>query len=174
MIEILIIDDNSIMGFASLLPDEKQIETLTNYSNIIYKNAEQLVHVIDDIVLYSQLQNKQFSYIAKAFDVLLLLDDIQKSFSLPEFQKGIELKIETFSNESYLICSDYEKVRQIFTNLISNAYKYTEKGSITFGIANKENELIKLLHGKIWVESNTNDQLGSKGSMFYFTLPQKG
>jgi signal transduction histidine kinase len=133
---------NSIMGFASLLPDETDKDTLANFSNIIYRNAEQLVHVIDDIVLYSQLQNKQFTFIPKQFEAIKLIDDIKQSFNLPEYQQCVELKSEFLSNDSISIFSDYEKIRQVFTNLISNAFKYTEQGFVTFGLTIKDNQVL--------------------------------
>jgi len=172
------------------------------------------VHIIDDIVLYSRLQTKLLSFTPTPFNVHNLLTDVKQSFSLPEFQKGIELNIETTSEIPVWISSDYEKLRQVFTNLISNAFKYTFSGSITIGFKQKEKELeffvrdtglgippievekiferfyrgsnvnkgviggtglglsivkelIELLDGKIWVESEEN-----RGSTFFFTLVQ--
>lgn len=209
---------NSIMGFASLLPEEEDKNFINNYSEIIYKNAEQLVHVIDDIVVYSQLQNKQFTFIPKEFDANILIQDIKLSFNLPEYQKGVTLQVKVPVNNPVIIYSDYDKIRQVFTNLIANAFKYTNEGTIAFGIDTKENELlffvkdtgigipkleankifdrfyrasnvnksaingtglglsivkelIELLGGKIWVESNTDGELSEIGSTFYFTLP---
>ncbi|MFA9390383.1 MAG: PocR ligand-binding domain-containing protein [Prolixibacteraceae bacterium] len=204
---------NSIMGFASLLSEEEEKTTVNSYSDIIYKNAEQLLHVIDDIVLYSQLQNRQFTFIPKEFDVNLLIDDIKQSFNLPEYKNGVELKTELLANNPLTIYSDYDKIRQVLTNLVSNAFKYTFNGTVTLGIYSNENEqlffvkdtgmgipsdeikhifdrfyrannakkglisgtglglsivkeLVDLLKGKIWVESDEG-----KGSCFYFSLP---
>jgi PAS domain S-box-containing protein len=209
---------NSIMGFASLLPEEDSKDLIFNYANIIMRNSEQLLHIIDDIVLYSSLQTRLFSFLPSAFNVQNLLTDIKQSFNIPEYQKGVELRIETDAEIPVWIRSDYEKIRQIFTNLVSNAFKYTCAGSITIGFKSKEdqieffvkdtgigilpdelekiferffrgsnvnkgaiggtglglsivNELVELLGGKIWVESNTDHNAGSKGSTFIFTLP---
>jgi PAS domain S-box-containing protein len=207
---------NSIMGFASLLPEEDSKELMCNYANIIVRSSEQLLHVIDDIVLYSRLQTKLLSLRTTSFDAHDLLTDIIQSFNLPEYQKGVELKIDNYIEEPLLIHSDYDKLKQIFTNLISNAFKYTCKGTISFGFRrNKEqitfyvkdtgigipqnelekiferfyrgsnvnkgviggtglglsivHELLDLLGGEIWAESNNGN-----GSTFYFMVSVKG
>jgi signal transduction histidine kinase len=124
---------NSIMGFASLLPDEESKETLTQYAQIILQNSEQLVSIIDGIVMYSKLQTRMFAYHPSDFVINKLFKDIQQSFNLPEYNKDVDLIIEQNLSEEEMIKTDYDKLRQIFTNLISNAFKYTETGKITFG-----------------------------------------
>jgi PAS domain S-box-containing protein len=210
---------NSIMGFASLLPEEESKELIANYASIIVRNSEQLVHVIDDIVLYSRLQTKLLKNIPIKFNARDLLFEVKQSFNLPDFHKGVELLIDTDTNEALWIKSDYEKLNQVFTNLITNAFKYTPSGTITIGIINDDNqlkffvkdtgmgipasekerifdrfyrasnvnkgaiggtglglsivkELIDLLGGKVWVESQEANTVEGKagGSTFYFTI----
>ncbi|MCF8357740.1 MAG: PAS domain S-box protein [Prolixibacteraceae bacterium] len=203
---------NSIMGFASLLPEEESREQMCQYANIIVNNSEQLVHIIDDIVLYSRLQTRLLSYVPSEFVINGFLEDIKHSFNLPEYQKGVELIVEPGESLIRTIKTDYEKLRQVLTNLVSNAFKYTTRGSITLGCklissdavffvrdtgigispdekekifdrfyrgsnVDKGNiggtglglsivaELMDLLDGKIWVESETG-----KGSTFFILL----
>lgn len=134
---------NSIMGFASLLPDEESKELMCQYASIIVRNSEQLVHIIDDIVLYSRLQTRLLRNIPTDFSACNLINDVIQSFNLPEYyNKGIELLSE---NQIGLVCqvrTDYEKLRQILTNLVSNAFKYTITGSITLGLTLKNKQLI--------------------------------
>ncbi len=209
---------NSIMGFSSLLPEEESKELMCNYANIIVKNSEQLVHIIDDIVLYSRLQTRLLQNIPSEFSVCDLINDVTQSFNLPEFtQKGIDLLSQNETGQVCMIKTDYDKLRQIFTNLVSNAFKYTHTGSITLGMEFKDKqlcffvkdtgigipdnekekvferfyrgsnvntgaiggtglglsivkELVELLGGKIWIESNPDGKSGVKGSTFYFTV----
>lgn len=208
---------NSIMGFASLLPDEESKDLMTQYANIIVQNSEHLVHVIDGIVLYSRLQAKILSVNKREFKISDLLQDLIQSFSVLNFNAGLELQIQNVIDSNTLLNTDYEKIRQIYANLISNAIKYTHAGNITIGAKIKENktlfyvndtgvgipkdeiekiferfyrgsnvkngsisgtglglsivkELIDLLGGKIWVESNSDPKLGEKGTTFFFEL----
>ena len=131
---------NSIMGFASLLPEEDSKELMFQYAKIIVRNSEQLIHIIDDIVLYSRLQAKILNLNTRKFKVCDLLEDLILSFNLPEYTEKVKLTSEMNIDCSYQIQTDYEKLRQIFMNLISNAYKYTHKGSITIGCEMKDNQ----------------------------------
>jgi PAS domain S-box-containing protein len=208
---------NSIMGFASLLPEEDSRELMVQYANIIVRNSEQLVHIIDDIVLYSRLQAKILNIHTRCFNVNGLLNDMIQSFNLPEYQNGVELVLGSKVDGSIEITADYEKLRQIFMNLISNAFKYTHQGKITIGFEVKDNqsvfyvkdtgigipegetekvfdrffrgsntrkesvpgtglglsivkELVELLGGEIWIESDPDGHRGGKGSTFFFTV----
>jgi PAS domain S-box-containing protein len=129
---------NSIMGFASLLPEEESRELMVNYAQIIIQNSEQLVSLIDDIVLDSKLQTHLFAYRPKHFLAHDLLSDIHKSFDLPMYQKEVKLNYACTLCDTIQLYSDYDKLRQIITNLVSNAFKYTPKGEILLGCNQKE------------------------------------
>ena len=206
---------NSIMGFASLLPNEDDSEIMTRYSKIIVRSSEQLLRIIDDIVFYSQLQTKLFSFYPSQFNVDELLIEVQQTFNIPEYKKGVDLKVQLMDGSTTFLFSDFEKLKQILSNLVSNAFKYTLSGSITLGYIVNQNditlsvgdtgigipadesekifdrfyrgtninrakisgtglglsivkELIDLIGGTIWVESEIN-----KGSIFFITLPLK-
>ncbi len=129
---------NSIMGFASLLPEEDSKENIDKYSKIIYNNSEQLNHIIDDIVLYSKLQTRQLKNRFTTFSVSAILSDVEMSFDIPEYQGRVRLSVEEGLDAEMIIHTDYEKLRQILTNLISNAFKYTPEGNIIIGAEGKD------------------------------------
>jgi PAS domain S-box-containing protein len=134
---------NSIMGFSSLLADEEDHGLTTQYAKIIFRNSEQLMHILDDIVLYSQLQTKLLSYHPSQFETKKLFSDIFQSFDLPEFNNtGVVLLVDSDCDSEIVIHSDYEKIRQIFVNLVSNAFKYTTSGAIYIGVRIDADQLL--------------------------------
>ncbi len=122
---------NSIMGFASLLPEEETQEMLAKYTQIIIQNSEQLLSLIDGIVLYSKLQTGLYSIQKTQFNVTQFINDIILSFNLPIYQRGVTLESDIMVDENAIIETDYDKIRQVISNLISNAFKYTKEGKIT-------------------------------------------
>ncbi|MCF8358983.1 MAG: PAS domain S-box protein [Prolixibacteraceae bacterium] len=132
---------NSIMGFASLLSDEDSLEIISNYAKIIVDNSEQLVTIIDGIVLYSKLQTEMFSYRPSRFSAGQMLSDIQKSFNVPEFQKkGVALQYDCDIEKDTILETDQAKLKQIITNLVLNAIKYTHVGIVTIGCSKAKND----------------------------------
>jgi PAS domain S-box-containing protein len=128
---------NSIMGFAGLLTEETSMENVAAYSNIIVKSSEQLVHIIDDIVLYSKLQTNSLSYKGTSFEINPLLMEIAEAYRLPEFQQSVKLEVIPYSQYPGLLHTDREKLKQVLVNLITNAFKYTREGSIRVGCTKK-------------------------------------
>ncbi|NLU40334.1 MAG: hypothetical protein GXX78_15755 [Bacteroidales bacterium] len=122
---------NSIMGFASLLPEEETPEMLAKYTQIIIQNSEQLLSLIDGIVLYSKLQTGLYRVQKTQFNVMQFINDIILSFDLPIYQKSVTLESNIMVDENAIIETDYDKIRQVISNLISNAFKYTKEGKIT-------------------------------------------
>lgn len=122
---------NSIMGFASLMPEEENNEMIFQYAEIIRSNSELLVHIIDDIVLYSRLQSRSIQKNQRNLDVSKLLDELKQLFDLPEYQKRVRLLIENRIVRRMNIRTDYEKLKQLLINLTGNAFKYTLEGTIT-------------------------------------------
>jgi len=125
---------NSIIGFSQLLTQHPDTKNIGRFTQIITNSAQQLLSLIDDIILYSRLQTKLIPLKEKEFTVYDLLSDVVQSFDLPKFQKGISLEIQNPQELFDIrVKADYDKIRQILTNLISNSFKYTNEGKITIG-----------------------------------------
>ena len=129
---------NSIIGFAQLLGQFPDSEKIIQFTEIINNSAQQLLSLIDDIIFYSRLQTGLIPLRENEFYVTDILADVTRSFDLPEYKSDVKLFTRIGSDcDSLFIKSDYDKIRQVLTNLISNAFKYTYSGHITLGCKNK-------------------------------------
>ena len=134
---------NSIMGFAQLLGQQPESVKAKQFTSIISNSAQQLLSLIDDIIFYSRLQTGLILLRKKDFCITDLFTDIIESFNLPKYQKGVMLALADPENLPVIrISADYDKLRQIITNLISNAFKYTPEGTITVGYSVDNDQLI--------------------------------
>lgn len=129
---------NGVIGFADLLKnDDLDAATKNKFLQVIDNNAKQLLTLIDDIIDIAKIEAEELKIVKSNFVVNDLLEDLQSLFtrikntkiskevefvlSLPEIAKPIE------------IYTDQARLRQIFSNLLGNALKFTDKGEIKFG-----------------------------------------
>lgn len=136
---------NSIIGFSELLLDTSfTLEEQQEYFNIINQNCQQLLHIVSDILDISKLETGQTRIIDTTFCINNdLLDSLEKNFSAEANAKGLTFHWEHSNKDEFYIKSDEMKVRQILTNLISNAIKYTDEGSVRFGYELPRDYLIR-------------------------------
>ena len=166
---------NAIVGFADLLSEGIfSTNQIKNYSNLILRNAESLLSLVNEILDFSKLSSNQ--YVAKKEE--FILDDVARTIH-SNFQKMAEDKGLEFylwikvSNQK--IVSDSHIIRQIIVNLIGNAIKFTDTGSI-FLILDKQdnNVVIRVKDTGIGIdEKNINDlfvefqQLDANNGRYY-------
>ena len=129
---------NGILGFGGLLKkDNLSKEKRKRFLDIIDVNGQQLLKLIDDILDISLIESNQLKTYIKEFNINKVIDETYEFFKLykKNIQKdNIELDvIKYFSQDSFLIESDPDRIKQVLNNLINNAFKFTEKGKISFG-----------------------------------------
>jgi hypothetical protein len=134
---------NGILGFAELLKEPNLSNSKQHeYIHMIEESGERMLNIINDIISISKIESglveiyKQLSNINEQVEYIY-------NFFLPEAKsKGIKLSFHnSFSYEEAIISTDREKVFSILTNLVKNAIKHTEEGTIKFGYIKKDNFL---------------------------------
>ncbi len=128
---------NGILGFAELLTDQgiSEQERL-DYLKIIDSNGKQLLNLINDIIDVAKMEAGQLSVSKKIFEINPLLEEVYQMFF--EYQKrhqkqDIKFILKIPSGNTNSIFTDDSRLKQIFNNLLSNAFKFTESGLISFG-----------------------------------------
>lgn len=129
---------SSISGFIELLKDgfstgiskEKSIEYLHNMSS----SANHIMQLVTTLLDFSKLQEGKWEFKNRQFNLQTLVDDVTTSFRPIAEKKGLKYYVESNLTINKLCLGDPYVLRQIVSNLISNAIKYTYQGEIVITI----------------------------------------
>ncbi len=121
---------NAILGFAEILKNKNKEIELNSYIDGISKGGNTLLSLINDILDLSKIEANKMTLINSITNFGLLIDDIDKIFTMAASKKGISFNIEMLSTLPTYMLLDDVKVKQILINLIGNAIKFTEKGKV--------------------------------------------
>lgn len=129
---------NGIMGFAGLLArDNIDTAKKQKYVEIIKQNSNQLLSIINDLVDISKIEAGQIDLEEDEMNPEELTQSIADFYYQKAKEKDIVFKVVNKSKDVHLI-ADETKIRQILTNLIENAFKFTSEGEIRFGYEIKD------------------------------------
>ena len=120
-----------IMMSAKLAPDHHDI------LRTAYTSARQMLRIVDDILDYSKLEANKLQLETTSFNLREVCDSIIMLMEKPAENKGLRLNLQIDSNVRLPVRGDPVRLRQILTNLVSNAIKFTERGSVTLFITRK-------------------------------------
>jgi PAS domain S-box-containing protein len=131
---------NGILGFTALLKDPKLGENeQKEYIEIIEKSGTRMLNIINDLINISKVESGQMEISMGETNINSQLDYLYTFFKPEAKKKGLHLEEKNQLNwEDSKIKTDREKIYAILTNLIKNAIKFTNSGSIEFGYKLKE------------------------------------
>jgi len=125
---------NTILSFSSLIKEETQKHTnaqLDEFFNYQINAGKRIIRTIDLILNMSEIQVGSFQTNIRKLDIVKIINEIFKEYSGISKEKGLDL-ILSVTEKNINIKGDEYSIRQIFSNLIDNSIKYTNKGSIEF------------------------------------------
>ena len=135
---------NAIVGFSSVLvSDDSSPAEKAQYCDIIQKNSELLLHLINDILDISRMESGKIKFVWEECDVVELC---QTALSTAEYgRKTSALFLFETPVASLVIKTDAQRLKQVLINLLSNAAKFTPSGSIKLAIAiDKQHQQLEL------------------------------
>jgi signal transduction histidine kinase/ligand-binding sensor domain-containing protein len=136
---------NAIVGFSSLLNDPSLSKSeRENFVSMITSNSDVLLHLVEDILDFSLIESNQMKIHFIEVEINEILDNIYTSFALRNTNSNVKFTLNnTVKSEHVKIVSDEFRIRQILSNLIGNAIKFTEQGYIEIG-AKKNDKALEL------------------------------
>ncbi|NHC35035.1 hybrid sensor histidine kinase/response regulator [Scytonema millei] len=122
---------NAILGFSQLMNREASL-TKQQQENlgIINRSGEHLLSLINDILDLAKIESGKMTLYPTDFDLYALLDLMEEMLALRAESKNLQLTIARNNNLPRYIKTDDKKLRQVLINLLGNAIKFTDKGSI--------------------------------------------
>ena len=128
---------NGVMGMTTLMFDTPLDADQKHYLNIIRSSSEALLSIINDILDYSKIEVHKLTLESIDFSLQTLLEEFADLNSLRAAEKGIEFSWQLAPDVPRYLRGDSGRIRQILTNLVGNAHKFTAAGSITLRVRRK-------------------------------------
>ncbi|HEX5678151.1 MAG TPA: 7TM diverse intracellular signaling domain-containing protein [Alcanivorax sp.] len=126
---------NGIIGMTDLLRRTALSGQQAQYVDTIYQSTQSLVTVINDILDYSRIESGKLELEYQEVDVEHLVDDCVRLFSLRAAETRVPLYTFIDSRVPQRIHTDPIRVKQVLTNLLSNAYKFTDRGQVALHLS---------------------------------------
>jgi signal transduction histidine kinase/DNA-binding NarL/FixJ family response regulator len=125
---------NAVVGTAHLLADTELSSEQDEYIGIIHQSADSLLTIINDILDHARIEAKKLVLESREIDIRSLLESILSTLSLRSDHKGLALTSHIAPEVPRLLHGDPNRLRQILVNLLGNAIKFTDAGSVTVGV----------------------------------------
>lgn len=133
---------NSIIGFTNRVikksGDQLPLMQQENLS-IVLGEAHHLLELINSLLDYSKIESGKMELHIERFDLLKVMEEVYTMTRTLSDGKNIQYKQDFYALDNIPIVSDRIKVKQVFINLLSNAFKYSEEGTITFSVDKVDN-----------------------------------
>lgn len=132
---------NGIIGVTSLLLEQALSEDILNYVKTIRKSGETMLAIINDLLDLSKIEAGKLELEHSEFDIYSLIMETMDLFSQKAKEKGLFFTCHFSENVPQKVVADDSRIRQVLTNFLSNAIKYTDKGYIKVILSAEEHHL---------------------------------
>ena len=129
---------NAVIGMTELVLDTELEDMQRTYLKIVKDSAESLLTLINDIQDFSKIESGKLELDHTQFPLRDLLGDAMKTLSFRARGKDLELACHVASNVPDFLIGDPYRLRQVITNLVGNALKFTERGEVVLDVATEE------------------------------------
>jgi len=128
---------NGVLGMTEMLLGTQLTESQRNYASMVKRSGEHLLVIINDILDFSKIEAGKLTVEYIHFNLWDLLDDIDSVYRPQAHAKGVSLYLDVDATIPAAICGDPNRLRQVMSNLLGNAIKFTDSGEIRIRVENR-------------------------------------
>ena len=125
---------NAVLGMNEMVLRESNEQNVIEYSENIRTAGNTLLGLVNDILDFSKIEAGKMEIIPADYDISSLINDLVTMFQTRAGNKGLQLKLDFDGKMPKHLNGDEVRIKQVVTNILTNAVKYTKKGSVTFHI----------------------------------------
>ena len=125
---------NSILGYSEMISSEKLNKKVSEYIKNLSSAGKNLKVIVDDILDLSRIEAGKLVLFSEEISIVEIIENCKNSFRYIKTNAAIDLVFSTSENLPQFVLGDDVRTQQILINLISNAIKFTKKGSVTTSV----------------------------------------
>ncbi|MBR6013103.1 MAG: response regulator [Selenomonadaceae bacterium] len=126
---------NAVLGMDEMILREVSADSpIKKYAWNIKTSSENLLSIINDILDFSKIESGKMEIVESTYYLSSVLNDIFNMMRFKAQQKDLEFKIEVDESVPDVLYGDEVRIRQVIVNILNNAIKYTQQGSVTFKV----------------------------------------
>ena len=125
---------NAMLGMDEMILREAEDPAITGYAEDIRTAGQTLLGLVNDILDFSKIEAGKMEILPVEYDLSSMVHDLVLMARIRAEEKGLSLELDIDREIPRLLRGDEVRIKQVITNLLSNALKYTEEGTVTFRI----------------------------------------
>jgi signal transduction histidine kinase len=129
---------NAVMGVVQLLDRSELTERQRRHVQLLKSSSENILNLLDRVLQLSKAESGSFSLGEAGFAVRPIVEEVAATFRTTADQKGLQLRCSIDEALPAMVIGDAIALRQILTNLVGNAIKFTESGAVTIAVHGRD------------------------------------
>ncbi|HOT46221.1 MAG TPA: ATP-binding protein [Spirochaetota bacterium] len=121
---------NAMLGFTEMLIDEEDSPEKKARLELVYQSGKMLLDLVNDILDLSKIEAGKYEIVTAPFSLGETISAVRALFESAALEKGIDFTVAVSDSLPAMVMGDQKRMRQVILNMTSNAFKFTEKGSV--------------------------------------------
>lgn len=132
---------NAVMGVVQLLDHSDLNDAQHRFVRLLKSSSENMLKLLNHVLELSKVESGSFALVETPFSLRHIVDDVVSTYETTAREKGLELRTSIDERVPAQVIGDPVAMRQVLTNLVGNALKFTERGGVTLSITTREHAI---------------------------------